>query len=90
MNTTQDLVTAAESILNISLVTIGNRHAYRADETDEWYWVSVSDLRYASTLSKDEDEEIQASLYSHWCTSTGKRVSKRTARKIEIEHGYAD
>lgn len=89
MKTTQDLVTEAESILNISLVTIGNRHAYRADETDEWFWVSVSDLRYAITLSKDEGEEIQTSLYSHWCASTGKQVSKRTARKLDIEHGYA-
>lgn len=85
MKTTQDLVTEAEKILRISLVTIGKRHAYRAEETDEWFWVSVPDLRYAITLSKSYDDEIQTSLYSHWCASTGKQVSKRTARKLTTQ-----
>jgi hypothetical protein len=89
MKTKQELVTEAEAILNISLIQVGNRYAYRADETDEWFWVTASDMRYAITLSKDDDEEIQTSLYSHWCASTGTRVSERTARKLDIEHGYA-
>lgn len=88
MNVKSDLATEAENILNISLILVGDRYIYRADETDEWFWVSRSDMRYAIILAQDDDEEIRTSLYSHWCASAGKQVSWRFARTLDIDHGY--
>lgn len=85
--TTPELANKAEQILRIDLVQVGSRYAYRADETDEWYWVSRADMRYAIALSKDEDEEIQRSLYSHWCASTGTRMGQRSAKRLDAERG---
>lgn len=79
---TAKLVSQAEEILRISLSRVGNRFAYYAEETSEWYWVTVSDLRYAVTLSKDDDEQILRDIYSHWCSATGKVISKRTAKRM--------
>jgi len=81
--TTAELAEKASKILRIDLVCVGRRYAYRADETDEWYWVSRADMQYAITLSEDDDAEIQRSLYSHWCASTGQRVADRTTRKLD-------
>lgn len=81
MNTAA-LVARTEEILGISLTSVGNRHAYYAEETREWYWINRSDLQYAVTLSKDTDEQIANDLYSHWCASTGKVMSKRSARRL--------
>ena len=80
---TNSLISRVEDIMRISVARVGKRLAYYADETNEWYWITVSDLRYAVTLSKDEDESISRDVYSHWCSATGKLMSKRSARKME-------
>lgn len=78
----ESLAGQAEKILNISFTQVGNRLAYYATETSEWYWITVADLREAIALSKSEDPDILRDIYSHWCSSTGKVMSARSAAKL--------
>ena len=75
---TQKIEERAEQILGISLVSIGNRRAYYADETRTWYWVTVSDLRHAVAVAEAHETDV----YSNWCAETSVReVSERTIRR---------
>lgn len=70
---TRKLIARAESLLRISLTTIGTRHAYHADETRKWYWVTVQDMHDAVTMARGMDETELRDLYSHWCGNCANR-----------------
>lgn len=75
------LAAAAESALGIDIVIAANgRAAYHAAETDEWYWLSSDDLRYAVACRAEHGSDA----YSHWCAASGTLV--RTRKSIcELE-----
>lgn len=77
-NSLQELTTAAEAALGIEISVIGNRAAHYADETAEGYWLTRDDLAYAIDCAREHGTDA----YSHWCASTGRRMSARSRRAI--------
>lgn len=79
--TIRSLAAAAEEALGINVVIAANgRAAHYADETQQWYWLTADDLRYAVTCAQEYDTDA----YSHWCAGTGRPVvSQRSIRMLE-------
>lgn len=78
MKTIRELASAAEAALGIEIVVAGNRAAYYAEETGEWYWLTREDLAYAIECRREHGGDA----YSHWCSGTGRLMSARSRRKI--------
>lgn len=81
MSNIRALAAAAENALGIDIVIAANgRAAYHADESNEWYWLSADDLRYAIACR----DEHGSDAYSHWCSASGKPVcTPRAIRALE-------
>lgn len=78
---TKEMVELVAGDFDIEIATLGNRYAYFASETAQWYWVTVKDLKNAIDLINDNTKDA----YSHWCSGAiGGEVSKRTMKKYNL------
>lgn len=67
-------INEAANYIDASMAADGNGYIYRADETDEWYRITASELIDLSDLMHDSDPDIRRDAYSHWCSASGTRI----------------
>lgn len=88
MTDRKKLIDDAEDILGISICdSYGGRLAYHAEETRQWYWITLSDLRCARDFARDDaeaDEEPYSSPYSLWCAATSVKEVQSCETKLGL------
>lgn len=80
--TLKQLAKEAEYHVNISILLVGTRAAYFADEVKQAFWLTRADLEYAEICAKLYGEENYRDAYSHWCNNTGTPMATSTRRKL--------
>jgi hypothetical protein len=85
--TIKELIERAEEILGIDIVETFHPNdaycaAYYAEEVDEAYWLSRSDLEKAEWVADEKDEY---SKYSAWCALTSNREMSLNAAEEYFE-----
>ena len=74
------LAASAAATLGIDIEITGRRAYHYATETRSAYWLTAADLRYA----KDCAAEYGSDAYSHWCSGTGREMSRRSMRSLGL------